>query len=74
MGALDSEEVEPGIEKREGAPWLDAGGLPNNEGAEVDGVDADELWPMLKRVFGAPEVAAGAADAVFEASDGFLKP
>lgn len=72
MGALDSEDDDPGIENSEEGAWLDAVGLPNSEGAEVEGEEADELWPTLKRVLGAPTVAEGAADVSLEASSGLL--
>ena len=48
--------------------------LPNSDGADVDGVEVVEVWPRLKRDFGAPGVPTGAVDASFETSDGLLKP
>jgi hypothetical protein len=74
LGAVDSVDAEPGIEKGEDAGWLDVCRLPNSGGADVDGVEVVEVWPRLKRGFGAPGAPTGAVGGSFEASGGLLKP
>jgi hypothetical protein len=74
FGVPESEGVEPGIEKREGAAWFDVDALTNSEAVEVDGAEEDEGWPRLKNDFGASAVVVGAVEVSFDDSDGLLKP